>query len=175
MQLAYHNNICIDWWVGLPSGIMSKVLFAVCILLLTGIIPNYDCQSFTSNVIPEQINGGSPIVSATDNSNTTMILCELFFGDTPIIITWRLLSGEDTILLSFTVNGTANNVASQPFSVTGIPTSQATTQSNLTIVNFTSSLDRSVLECFQGSDTIGNFTLRLIGIFIIIISNSIIN
>ena len=89
-SLPQQYYFCIDWWVGLPSGIMNQVLLAVCILL---IIPNYDCQSFTSNVIPEQINGGSPIVSATDNSNTTMILCELFFGDTPIIITWRLLSG----------------------------------------------------------------------------------
>ncbi len=144
---------------------MSQVLFAVCILLLTSIIPNYDCQSLTSNTIPEQINGGSPIVAVTDNNNTTMILCEIFFGDTQFITSWRLITDGVPALLSFTVNGIANNIASQPFNVTGEPTSQSTTQSNLTIVNFTSSLDRSVLECFSNPETFGNFTLRLIGIF----------
>ncbi len=142
---------------------MSQVLFAVCILL-TSIIPIYDCQVI-SNTIPEQINGGSPIVAATDSSNTTMILCEIFNGDIPIITSWRLISDSVPVLLRFTVNGIANNVASQPFYVTGEPTSQSTTQSNLTIVNFTSTSDRSVLECFSNPETFGNFTLRLIGIF----------
>ncbi len=148
----------------------SGLLFAVCILL-TGIIPNYDCQVI-SNTIPEQINGGSPIVVATDSSNTTMILCEIFNGDIPIIITWRLITDGVPVLLSFDVDGSATNIASQPFSVTGIPTSLATTQSNLTIINFSSSLDMSVLECITDNVPFGNFTLRLIGIFI---NNSIIN
>ncbi len=138
-------------------------LFAVCILLLTGIIPNRYCQ-LTSNTIPEQINGGSPIVAATDN-NTTTILCEIFNGDTQFITSWRLITDGVPVLLSFDVDGSANNIASQPFSVTGEPSSQTTTQSNLTIINFTSTLDTSVLECFSNPDTYGNFTLRLIGIF----------
>ena len=141
---------------------MKNVLFVISFILT---IPNSYCQSFSSNTIPEQINGGSPLVLGIENSNDVKIVCEIIYNDTISVITnWRLLSGGDTFLLRFHGNGTANNEASQPFSVTGEPTSQGPTQSNLTIIDFTNSLDMSVMECFTSQITFGNFTFRLIDI-----------
>ena len=127
-------------------------------------IPNSYCQ-FSSNTIPEQINGGSPIVLGIENSNDVKIVCETFFNITnPLITAWRLISGGVPSVLSFDINGTAISEASQPFSVTGEPIGSQITRANLTIIDFTSSLDMSVLECFSSLTTLGNFTLRIIGI-----------
>ena len=95
-------------------------------------------------------------------------MCEIFNGDNPFITAWRLLSGGDTTLLSFDINGAAISEASQPFSVTGEISGIQTTHANLTIIDFTSSLDMSVLECASSINILGNFTLRLTGITIII-------
>ena len=130
-------------------------------------IPNGYCQlsQLTYNTIPEQINGGSPIVLGIENSNGVKIVCEIFFNiTTPFVTTWRLISGGDSTLLSFDINGAANNEASQPFAVTGeLLAGSQLSQANLTIIDFTSSLDMSVLECIS-SGVLGNFTLRLTGI-----------
>ena len=124
----------------------------------------------TSNTIPEQINGGSPIVLGIENSNGVKIVCEVFNGDNPFVTEWSLISGGDTTLLDFDINGAANSEASQPFAVTGdVLSGSQTSQANLTIIDFTSSLNVSVLECFSSGITFGNFTLRLIGIYTYII------
>ena len=129
-------------------------------------IPNSYCQ-VTVNTIPEQIDGGSPLVLGVENSNDVTIVCEIFFnGDNPFVTSWRLITVDDTSVLSFDINGTANSEASQPFAVTGKPAGSQITRANLTIINFTSSLDMSVLECITGSNIVGNFTIRLIGIII---------
>ena len=132
-------------------------------------IPNGYCQlsQLTTNTIPEQINGGSPLVLGIENSNDVKIVCEIFFNITnPFITAWRLLSKGESTVLSFDINGAGNNEASQPFSVTGEISGIQTTQANLTIIDFTSSLDMSVLECFSSINILGNFTLRLTGITI---------
>ena len=128
-------------------------------------IPNSYCQ-LTSNTIPEQINGGSPLVLGIENSNDVKIVCEVFFNITnPLITAWRLISGGDTTVLRFDLNGAADSEATQPFAVTGeVLSGSQTTQANLTIIDFTSSLEMSVLECFSSLTTLGNFTLRIIGI-----------
>ena len=142
---------------------MYTVLICICLIpFLT--VPSSYCQ-LTSNTIPEQINGGSPIVLGIENSNDATIVCEIFDGDNPFITAWRLVSGGDTNLLSFDINGAANNPASQPFSVTGdVLSGSQTSQANLTIIDFTSSLDMSVLVCASSTNILGNFTLRLTGI-----------
>ena len=133
-------------------------------------IPNSYYQ-LTSNTIPEQINGGSPLVLGIANSNDVTIVCEIIFNNTnPLITAWRLITVDATTVLSFDLNGAANNEATQPFAVTGeVLSGSQTTQANLTIIYFTSSLDMSVLECFVSLTTLGNFTLQLIGITTIII------
>ena len=94
-------------------------------------------------------------------------MCEIFNGDNPFITAWRLLSGGDTTFLSFDINGAASNEASQPFAVTGdVLAGSQTSQANLTIIDFTSSLDMSVLKCASSINILGNFTLRLTGITI---------
>ena len=131
-------------------------------------IPNGYCQlsQLTYNTIPEQINGGSPLVLGIENSNDVKIVCEIFFNiTTPFITAWRLVSEDDTNLLRFDINGAANSEASQPFAVTGdVLAGSQTSQANLTIIDFTSSLDMSVLECASSFIILGNFTLRLTGI-----------
>ena len=141
---------------------MKNVLFVISFILT---IPNSYCQ-LTSNTIPEQINGGSPIVLGIENSNDVKIVCEIFYnGNTSFITEWRLLSGGNTTLLRFDINGDAINEGSQPFSITGeVLAGSQLSQANLTIIDFTSSLDTSVLECYSPPNTHGNFTLRIIGI-----------
>ena len=141
---------------------MKNVLFVISFILT---IPNSYCQSFSSNTIPEQINGGSPIVLGIENSNDVKIVCEIFYGGNPVITEWRFISGGDTTLLRFDINGDAINEGSQPFSITGeVLAGSQLSQANLTIIDFTSSLDTSVLECYSPPNTHGNFTLRIIGI-----------
>ena len=143
---------------------MRDVLLVVSFILT---IPTSYCQ-LTTNTIPEQINGGSPIVSGIENSNDVTIVCEIFSDGNPFLTNWRLVSGGDTFRLRFHANGTGNNVLndlSLQFSVTGEISGTQTTQANLTIIDFTSSLNMSVLECFSSINALGNFTLRLIGIY----------
>ena len=153
---------------------MRDVLLVVSLILT---IPNSYCQ-ITVNTIPEQINGESSLILGVENSNDVTIVCEIFYNGNPFITNWRLVSGDDTFRLRFHANGTGNNVLndlSLQFSVTGEISGTHTTQANLTIIDFTSSLDMSVIECFSSINTLGNFTLRLIGIhtYIIIIITTI--
>ena len=140
---------------------MRDVLLVVSFILT---IPNSYCQ-ITVNTIPEQINGESSLILGVENSNDVKIVCEIFYHGNPFLTNWRLLSGGDTFLLTFHANGTGNNDLSLQFSITGEPAGSQTTQANLTIIDFTSSLNVSVLECFSSGITLGSFTLRLIGIY----------
>ena len=112
------------------------------------------------------MEGSSPLVLGIENSNDVKIVCEIFFNiTTPLVTAWRLISGGDTTVLRFDFNGDADSEASQPFAVTGdVLAGSQTSQANLTIIDFTSSLDMSVLKCFSSLTTLGNFTLRFIGI-----------
>ena len=160
-QLSTMHNFLSGRWQ-LVIMMMRNVLFVISLVLT---IPNSYCQVF-SNTIPEQVNGGSPIVSGIENSNDVKIVCEVFFNDTPLITEWRLITEGVSSLLLFHANGTGNNElndVSLQFSVTGVSSGSQTTQANLTIINFTSSLDTSVIECFSSINTLGNFTLQLIG------------
>ena len=142
---------------------MNILLLVVCLCLAV----TQGTSQLTSNTIPEQINGGSPLVLGTENSNDVTIVCEVIFNNTnPLITAWRLITVDATTVLSFDLNGAANNEATQPFAVTGeVLSGSQTTQANLTIIDFTSSLDMNVLECFVSLTTLGNFILRIIGIY----------
>ena len=132
-------------------------------LVVLSIVLHFGRFQLTSVTIPEQINGGSPIVSATEDALDIKVVCEIFNGDIPFITDWRLIMNGNPTLLRFFSNGTASDSASQNFSVTGEPTGSQTTSSNLTILKFSRTLDQNILECFTGGITLGNFTLRLIG------------
>ena len=129
---------------------------------LLALLPNGYCQ-LTSNTIPEQISGGSPVVFASENATDVTVVCEIFNGDNPRATVWILTSGGVTNILRFFANGTAEDDTSQNFFVSGEPFLQQTTEANLTILTFTNSLNGSLLECLSGNTMVGNFTLRLAG------------
>ena len=91
-QLFYSMHNCFEWAL---ANYHDDEKCLVCRLPY----PNNSKQLLSGhclNTIPEQINGGSPLVLGIENSNDVKIVCEIFFNDTPLITEWRLVSEDDT-------------------------------------------------------------------------------
>ena len=127
------------------------------------LLRNCYCQR-TVTTYPMPVNEETPIVSAVENTNDITVVCVILFNGNPFITGWQIAkSGEMETLLAFNLNGTGNNPDSSNFFVTGEPSIPATTQSNFTILTFDSSLNMATLDCLDGNEVVGSFSLRILG------------
>ena len=113
---------------------------------------------------PVSVNGETPIVSAPSGPTNAMIYCAVTLENgNPTVTSWQLtLVGQPRMFINFD-NGSAT-VAGITFITSGdLLFGSIISQSNLTILNYTSSIDNALLECGLGNTVLANFTLRVIG------------
>ena len=111
---------------------------------------------------PVSVNGETPILSAPSGPTNVMVYCAvLLTNGNPTVTSWQLiLSGQNGVFISFD-NGFAT-VAGINFTAIGDPIGNTNRHSNLTILNYASSIDNALLDCGRGNTVLANFTLRVI-------------
>ena len=116
---------------------------------------------------PVSQDGQTPVIAAVEGAMNIMVFCEVTLSnDNPTFTNWILTRvGENPIPLDFDTNGTGIPPNSENFMATGIPLGSGVSRSNLTILTFDSSLDKTLLGCARSNTVLANFTLRLISKF----------